>query len=174
MKQAILTSVIYCASAMGIITPAHAQDCVPKAGEQMEIRLAPASREAGYTLEFDPISPRDAVSLRFVGTGEPLRPAAAVAIVDATPYRGRSITLSACVITSGDPTPLSGLWLRVDRPEGGGFFDNMADRPFQETNWSLVEVTGPVADDATQLALGVSRYGVGSITVRGLTLTVNE
>lgn len=172
MRNTIFALALVCAPAMAMADVAHAQDCEPRTGEHLQVQLAPAARAIGYTLEADSAAGQDAVVLSFEGTAEPESPAAAIGVVSAAPYRGRSVTVSACVMTTGEMSPLSGLWLRVDRPGGMGFFDNMADRPFVESEWRLVEVTGPVAEDATRLTFGIARYGAGSITVRGLTLTV--
>ena len=147
---------------------------MPTTGETLQVQLSPEARAAGYTLETDSSASQPTAILSYGGTGEPPAPAAAIGLLNAEPYRGRSVTISACILTTGELSPLSGLWLRVDRPGGMGFFDNMSDRPMVEADWRLVEVTGPVAPDAARLTFGIARYGVGSITVRGLTLTVHD
>ncbi len=41
------------------------------------------------------------------------------------------------------------LWLRVDLPDRGrGFFDNMMDRPVVGSDWTSMEIQGPVAENA--------------------------
>ena len=66
--------------------------------------------------------------------------------VDAMPYRGRRVRLTAAVRAGAAQTAQVGLWLRVDR-EGGrlGFFDNMNDRPITGTQWAEYTIEGDVS-----------------------------
>lgn len=54
------------------------------------------------------------------------------------------------------------IWLRVDRSEGVGFFDNMINRPVTTDTWTRAEITGVVAPDAMQIAFGVLVLGRGT------------
>src|SRR5215831_6731508 len=50
--------------------------------------------------------------------------------------RGKAIRLRAQVkATALDPAGGGALWLRVDRPQGTGFFDNMGDRLVRNDTW---------------------------------------
>lgn len=82
--------------------------------------------------------------------------------LDATPYRGRRIRLTAAVRAEAPLESTVGLWLRVDR--GGeqlGFFDNMADRPIRNAEWATYTIEGDVAQDATNVAYGLLLSGSG-------------
>lgn len=106
-------------------------------------------------------------ALRVAWTGAqppPTRVFAAVAqVFDATPYRGRQVTVSfrARALRPGEQI---GLALRVDRPPGGarGFFDNMADRPILTPEWRAYEVRGFVAPDAVRIYAGLLVAGAGA------------
>lgn len=91
---------------------------------------------------------------------------------DAAPYRGKEIKFKAAVkIAKGKGQ----LWLRVDRPEGKrGFFDNMENRPIQSTDWNHYEITGKVADDATQIVFGCLLVGAGKLWVDDFRFYVKE
>jgi hypothetical protein len=57
---------------------------------------------------------------------------------------------------------LGQLWLRVDRGELVGFFDNMDDHPVSSSTWATAEIVGQVAPDATQIVFGVVMDGLGT------------
>ena len=82
--------------------------------------------------------------------------------VDAMPYRGRRVRLTAAVRAGAAQTAQVGLWLRVDR-EGGrlGFFDNMNDRPITGTQWAEYTIEGDVSADAVAIVLGLLVVGDG-------------
>jgi hypothetical protein len=83
-------------------------------------------------------------------------------MVDAKPYRGRRVRLTAAVRTTSAPTAQVGLWLRVDREAGRlGFFDNMTDRPITSTQWANYTIEGDVASDAERIVLGLLVAGDG-------------
>jgi hypothetical protein len=51
-----------------------------------------------------------------------------------------------------------------------GFFDNMSDRPIQETAWRFYEIVGDVAEDAEAIAFGVMLMGRGEVFVDSASL----
>ncbi len=66
------------------------------------------------------------------------------------------------------------LWLRVDLPDRGrGFFDNMMDRPVVASDWTPMEIQGPVAENASAVYLGAILLG-GATAVDNLQLEVRE
>ena len=78
----------------------------------------------------------------------------------AAELRGKIVRLSAQVkADSFGPDGAAALWLRVDRGEGPGFFDNMSDRPIQAPQWKEYAIEGRVDADALQLAFGVLARG---------------
>ncbi len=82
--------------------------------------------------------------------------------IDATPFRGRRIRLTASARADAAITGALGLWLRVDRPGGIlGFFDNMQDRPITGTDWADYSIEGLVAPDAERVVFGSLLVGTG-------------
>lgn len=79
--------------------------------------------------------------------------------IDATPYRGKTITLKAAVkVLSGRGQ----LWLRVDRKDNKpGFFNDMDETPIKPGQWKYYTITGPVAEDAVTIAFGGMLRGEG-------------
>lgn len=84
--------------------------------------------------------------------------------VDAAPYRGKRVRLSAAVrCEPADEQSVALLWFRVDRPDRQvGFFDNMSDRPIRSRDWQRYEIVGDVNGDAQALALGMLLIGGGT------------
>jgi C-terminal processing protease CtpA/Prc len=72
--------------------------------------------------------------------------------VAADAYRGRRVRLRAKV--RADAGAAAQLWLRIDRPNGNGFFDNMDARPIRSTTWTDAEIVGTVDADAVSVVAG--------------------
>jgi C-terminal processing protease CtpA/Prc len=86
--------------------------------------------------------------------------------IDAAPYRGMEIRLTASVKTDVEPGNQAQLWLRVDRADNRmGFFDNMGDRPITSRAWAAYEITGKVSDDAQRVFFGGFLSGRGQVWV---------
>lgn len=81
--------------------------------------------------------------------------------LDATPYRGREIKLTAAVRTgTGTSRGAAQLWMRVDRTNRQqGFFDNMNDRPISADTWRDYDIAGHVAPDAVYIVFGAILTG---------------
>ncbi len=94
--------------------------------------------------------------------------------VSAAPYAGRAVRLKAWLRASGEPTPLAGLWLRVDGPSRGSplFFDNMSDRPVAPGNWVQRNIVAYVPASAEGLLFGLVKSGGGTLDVDEITLEV--
>jgi C-terminal processing protease CtpA/Prc len=92
--------------------------------------------------------------------------------VDPGGLRGKEVRLTGLgrVAASGARAQL---WLRVDRPGGIGFFDNMMDRPVTSTTWTDMEIRGSVSTDADAVVLGVLILS-GSAAFDDLRLEVRE
>jgi len=77
--------------------------------------------------------------------------------LDAEALRGASLRFAGYgrAVDSGARAQL---WLRVDRGDAMGFFDNMGDRPVTSQDWSEMEIVGQVDDDASQIVLGTLVY----------------
>jgi erythromycin esterase len=94
--------------------------------------------------------------------------------IDATPFRGKKIRLRAKIKSSLAGAESSArIWLRVDRPDGIGFFDNMGNRaPHSLPEWTDLEITGDVASDAEAVAFGMLMQGGGVAWIDSVTLEV--
>lgn len=94
--------------------------------------------------------------------------------VDAVPYRGARVRLSARIKTQ-DVAGWSGLWMRVDGPSSQKMlaFDNMGDRPIAGTTpWTQYEVVLDVADVAQGVAFGVLLDGDGVVWIESVSLQI--
>ncbi|HSM35769.1 MAG TPA: erythromycin esterase family protein [Longimicrobiales bacterium] len=95
--------------------------------------------------------------------------------VDATPWRGRSLTLTASVrIESTSPRSRGYLWMQVTEPAEPWFrvvfFDNMADRPITARDWREYEITATVPEDADSVSFGFAFVGPGRAWLDGVAL----
>jgi erythromycin esterase len=138
--------------------------------------LSPPSRDAGYVV-------RAATDGCFHGgcavmsrTGEKKHDGfgSFAQRIDATPYRGKKIHFRARMKSAltGDASSAR-IWLRVDRPDGMGFFDNMASRaPQSLPDWTDLEIVGDVAADAEAIAFGELFVGEGEAWIDESTLEV--
>jgi hypothetical protein len=96
-------------------------------------------------------------------------------MVEAGPYRGRRIRMSAAVRTGPTKASRAQLWLRVDRPDHRtGFFDNMGDRPIVASpEWTVYEISGTVDPDAVCVAFGIIVYAQGDAWLDDVKLMVH-
>ena len=138
--------------------------------------LSGASVEAGYTVSAKTegcVSGGCAAVARPAGTGGEGFGSFAQRI-DATPYRGKKVRLQAKMkSTLAGAASTARIWLRVDRPEGMGFFDNMDNRaPHSLSDWTTLEITGDVAPDAVAIAFGMLMVGDGTALIDEVTLDV--
>ncbi len=90
--------------------------------------------------------------------------------VDATPYRGRQLTVRAAVRTDGSEDTKAYVWVRVITPEGDQWYENMAGRPITAAEWREYEITGPVSPEAEVIAYGIAIVGSGSVWVDSVSL----
>jgi Peptidase family S41 len=81
--------------------------------------------------------------------------------VDAVPFRGSRLRLRGKLRAANHGR--GQLWLRVDRGDATGFFDNMDEHPVLSTTWSPAEIIGTVDADATRIVFGTVMSSVGTI-----------
>lgn len=95
--------------------------------------------------------------------------------LDAAPYRGRLVRLSARVRAVRPGTHI-GIGIRVMRPppKSAGFHDPMVDRPIVSDRWQRYEVTGRVASDATVIAISIGAMGDAEFYVDGVAFEIVE
>jgi hypothetical protein len=90
--------------------------------------------------------------------------------IDATPYRGRVLRLRGKLRTARHAR--GQLWLRVDRADARGFFDNMARHPIVSATWAPAEIVGTVSEEATRIAFGAVMTSAGTTWYDDLELSV--
>ncbi len=73
--------------------------------------------------------------------------------IDPELVQGRRVRLSFSARVGGRRSKGQG-WLRVDLPNGTGFFDNMRDRPVTGETWSRHTIEGDVAETARAVLFG--------------------
>lgn len=111
------------------------------------------------------LSARDGVAYLAPAGIRPNQRARLVQLVDAQPWRGKLVRLSARVrvLRAGDHV---GLRINVDRPEGlRGFNDIMEEVPLIAGDWRKVSVVGVVESDATVIEVGASLSGLAEIEI---------
>jgi hypothetical protein len=72
--------------------------------------------------------------------------------LDASPFRGARIRLRGALRVANHG--LGQIWLRVDRGDTVGFFDNMDAHPVISSEWKTAEIVGEVEHDATRIMFG--------------------
>lgn len=94
--------------------------------------------------------------------------------LDAKPWQGKRVRFRAAVEVGALPRGASvQMWLRVDRPNDEmGAFDNMGDRPIQDTTWAQHDIVLDVAADAVRVVCGMFVIGNGSARLDDATLEV--
>jgi len=95
--------------------------------------------------------------------------------LEAVKHAGKTLKLSAWVkVRARDMSSRAQLWLRVDRPSGPGFFDNMLDRPIMTPEWAEYTITGPIASNAQRIVFGAIVSGKGEVLLYGFRLSVTD
>ena len=93
--------------------------------------------------------------------------------IPAVELRGKEVRYRFQARVTADQSRLQG-WVRVDRQDGMGWFDNMGDRPIQSEEWQEYEISGTIDDDADYLALGVMFFGAGGGLIDNVVLEQKE
>lgn len=96
--------------------------------------------------------------------------------VDAKPYRGRKVRLTAAVRSAVEGSGNQAqLWMRIDLADGAtGFFDNMSDRPVIAPEWGTYTLEGQVADDASKITVGAFLAGKGTVWLDAFELQAEQ
>jgi erythromycin esterase len=91
--------------------------------------------------------------------------------LDATPYQGRKVTLSAWIRVEGLTGDHAQMWLRVvRRGRQLAFYDDMGDRPIASPEWRRYGISGEVTPDAQSIQMGVLSFGRARVWVDGVQL----
>ena len=94
--------------------------------------------------------------------------------LDATPYRNKEFVFRGRVKMNDSKEGSGHLWVRVDKANGIGFFDNMDNRPITNNEWTAYEVKGVVDADAARINFGVFLQGKGALQFDDISLQVKE
>jgi hypothetical protein len=81
--------------------------------------------------------------------------------VDAVPFRGARLRLHGKLRAANHAR--GQLWLRVERGDATGFFDNMDGHPVLSTTWAPAEIIGDVDADATRIVFGTLMGSGGTV-----------
>jgi pimeloyl-ACP methyl ester carboxylesterase len=78
-------------------------------------------------------------------------------------YQGLKFIVESNIktILSMDSSGKAGMYARIDKKEGYGFFDNMYDRPVTINEWKKYKIEGKIDSGAYRLALGGICYNNG-------------
>lgn len=147
------------------------------AGTPAQAASGSGSGEMAYRAVVDSDNPRSGkASVRLEALSERPPPDAFGVLtrtVDAAPYRGKRVRLTAAVRVRQHAGTKAGLWMRVDRPgRRMGFFDNMDDRPIRDAGWADHVVEGDVASDAVSIFFGLLLSGPGAAWMDDVRLDV--
>jgi len=141
-------------------------------------RMPPAMRTLGYTSEARREGCHSAGCIVLLPP-DTLAPGAfgnLMQTLDAAPYRGRKLSLSAWLRTeprpSGSgPESRAQLWMRIVRSGRAlGFYDDSGDRPATAREWKRYEIAGEVAEDAESIQIGVLSFGKARVWINGVEL----
>jgi hypothetical protein len=70
-------------------------------------------------------------------------------------YEGHQFRLQGLVRSEiEDDSASAGLWARVDKEQGVGFFDNMGSRPIRSKEWKKYTIEGKIDTGGYQIAFG--------------------
>jgi hypothetical protein len=99
--------------------------------------------------------------------------------IDAFPYRGKLIRLSAAIRTDvSGPGNQAYLWLRVTKkffgPSALSFYDNMDDRPITNSDWHIYDIVGKVPPDSDVIGFGLALVGEGKAWLDAVSVEVIE
>jgi hypothetical protein len=93
-------------------------------------------------------------------------------IVDASPYRGKSLIFSADVRTDVKRGSVARLLLRVHQVDcSTSFRDDMGDKPINSGEWKTYRIKAPLTIDARDVEFGAQLMGPGQAWIDHISLT---
>ena len=122
--------------------------------------LSGASCQGGLCVEVRPIREPDSQKTAFL-----------YQLVDATPYRGKLISLRESVRTDGSDS-IARLLIHIHGPTCSSIFrDDMGKNPVHKDTWDTYQMQAPVAIDALYLEVGTQLVGAGSIWIQNVSIS---
>lgn len=99
--------------------------------------------------------------------------------LDATAYHGKKLKLRAAVrLEAKGEGGQAYLWLRVSKqgfgPQSLVSYENMADRPITNKEWSVFQITGEVSADAKIISYGLAFVGEGRAWLDSVTIEASD
>lgn len=109
-------------------------------------------------------------------TVSPTQPGIITEKLDAIPYRGKEIKLSAAIRAEVELPGVQGhMWLRVNKKEKQRtFYDGMKDYPIKSKKWKTYEINGTVDKEAETILFGCHLKGSGKLWVDHFQLAVKS
>ncbi|MEZ6196644.1 MAG: alpha/beta hydrolase-fold protein [Planctomycetota bacterium] len=159
MSRRLLAALVLCLSAL----PLAGQQPILRDGFEAELSEAWQGAR-GLTVAREEIAPaegRACLRLERAEAGLALAPRVVVRRLDAAPWRGRTIRLSAAVrVPVLAERTRSWLGLEIDRAgHGRGFADSLRDWPATGAEWTRQEIVAEVARDATEFRITLAHEG---------------
>jgi len=176
MKKAINRVAGLMAAALASLAQAAPPGLPDMGFEQPEAKawVAPGGGSYRATRDEDhPFEGKASERLEFVGkTGDATDFGALSRAVPASGYLGKRVRLTGAVRTTATGAAWAGLWMRIDRPGGVAFIDNMHDRPIRNAEWGRYEIEADVPPDATRIVFGLLLQGAGAAWLDDVSLAV--
>lgn len=119
----------------------------------------------GFTAQTETGDPKEGgrcLKLSFQGDPRVLLSFGAMQYVDATPFRGRKLRVSAWIRADGERDFQASLRIRVIREKGRAYSDDTRGRQKIGKAWTKAAIECTVAEDATALSLFCFAAGAGS------------
>jgi hypothetical protein len=93
-------------------------------------------------------------------------------VVDATKYRGKTLTYRAAVRADVAPGSVARLLVHVHRADcETDFRDDMGDHPITAGAWSSYQLQAPIGPDARDIEFGMQLVGKGAAWIDNITMT---
>ncbi|MBC7867527.1 MAG: hypothetical protein H7X88_08330, partial [Gloeobacteraceae cyanobacterium ES-bin-316] len=95
--------------------------------------------------------------------------------INAAPFAGKNFKMSGSIKTNGEENAMAMLFFRVDKKDKTmGFFDNMQDRPVNNTEWKQYEIQGTIDAIADSISFGGLAVGNGTYYFDDFSFLVEE
>ncbi len=94
--------------------------------------------------------------------------------VEVSSYQGMKFILESDIKANllDDSSGNCGMWARVDKTDGAGFFDNMSDRPIIINAWKTYKIEGKIDTGAVRLVFGGLCYYNGNFSFDNFKLKI--
>lgn len=95
--------------------------------------------------------------------------------LDGEIYAGKKLLVRAWMkVIARENNGKGHLWLRVDKPDGVGFFYNMSERPATDSIWTQYSFNAPIDKDANRIVFGAFLRGSGQLLIDDYEIFVEQ